>query len=96
MTLIGGLTEVVGVGRLGDEVAMLEVFWVDVKELEEFVRVLDVEIFEDEELLMELDDDMLLELDEDLLDICELDCCCNCCRHFARRFLNQTCIKKLY
>lgn len=52
---------------------------------------MDVEIFDDEELFIELVDDMLLELDEDLLDICELDCCCNCCRHFARRFLNQTC-----
>lgn len=93
MTLIGGETEVVGViGRLGEDVVMLELFCVvDRLVLVEFVKDLEVVILEDdvEPLRLELED-MDLELDVDLLEICVLVCCCSCCRHFALRFLNQT------
>lgn len=91
ITLIGGLTEVVGViGRFGDEVVMLE-FCV-VGTLDELVKDFDVVILEEllEALMLELETDVL-ELEEDLLDICVFDCCWSCCRHFALRFLNQTC-----
>lgn len=80
MTLMGGLTDVVGVGRLGDDVVMLGV-----------VVEFDLEAVILELLLMELLDEMVLELDEDLVEICEFVCCWSCCLHFARRFLNQTC-----
>lgn len=91
MTLMGGLTEVVGViGRFGEEVVILE-FWV-VGTFEELVRDLEVVIFEElVEALMLLLATEDLELDVDLLDICVFVCCCSCCRHFALRFLNQTC-----
>lgn len=96
MTLIGGLTEVVGViGRFGEDVVMLEVFCVVLMlELVEELGFFDEEILE---LLLLFEDLMLdeemefLELEELLLVICVLVCCCSCCRHFARRFLNQTC-----
>lgn len=78
MTLIGGLTDVVGVmGRFGDDVVMLEEFCVVRLELE-LVKVFDVDILDEELLLIVLLDDIVLELDDDLLDICVLDCCWSC------------------
>lgn len=94
MTLIGGLTDVVGVmGRFGDDVVILDVFVVRL--FEELVRALEVVILEEEDevvdpLRVELEDMEVLELDVDLLEICVFVCCCSCCRHFALRFLNQT------
>lgn len=94
MTLIGGLTDVVGViGRLGDEVVILEVLALDA----ELVMALDVVILDEEELvLLEpfkllLEDKDVLEVLEDFDDICVLVCCWSCCLHFALRFLNHTC-----
>lgn len=93
MTFMGGLTDVVGViGKLGDDVAILEVFVVKLALLE-LVSDFDVDTLDDDDdvfedfRLEEMDED--LELD-DLLEICEFVCCCSCWRHLARRFLNQT------
>lgn len=95
MTLIGGLTDVVGViGKFGDDVVILEAFVVTL--LVELVRALEDDIFEDDEevdepLRVELEEIEVLELEVDLLEICVLVCCWSCCLHFALRFLNQTC-----
>lgn len=69
MTLMGGLTDVVGVmGRFGEEVVILE-FCV-VGTFEELVRDFDVVILvELVEALMLLFATVVLELEEDLLDI---------------------------
>lgn len=90
MTFMGGLTEVVGViGRFGDVVVMLDVFCVELVEELGFLEAVILELlFEDLMFEEEMED---LEPEELLLEIWVLVCCCSCCRHFARRFLNQTC-----
>lgn len=78
------------IGRFGEDVVMLE-FCV-VGTFEELVRDFDVVIFvELVEALMLLLATVDFELEVDLLDICVFVCCWSCCRHFALRFLNQTC-----
>lgn len=77
-------------GKFGDVVVILGVFWVVAlldEDFEEFI--LDEEEFEDLRFEEDTDEPDLV-LEEDLLEICVLDCCCSCCRHFALRFLNQT------
>lgn len=90
ITFIGGLTDVVGVmGRFGDDVVTLELFWLVDKLVLVVVSDFDVVALDDEDL--RLDDDMdVLDADDDLLDIWVFVCCCSCCLHFALRFLNQT------
>lgn len=76
------------IGRFGEDVVMLEELVVVLEEcgaLDDGVLEVLEELFR-----LELEESEDLELDEDLLDICVLDCCWSCCRHFALRFLNQT------
>lgn len=75
---------------------MCDDFEFDVELLDELVVLLDPDPDAEVELLLRFDepDEVVFELLRFVADVAADVWCWSCCRHFARRFLNQTCACK--